>query len=196
MRRVITCTELEDIVRGMLKESRFVHSQGVAKVSSALSARFLGSPEPGYMAGIFHDAYRYMDGRDALKLCKRKKAKTSKFERENPVLLHGLVAALNFRKVAGPVPDSYLKAVRHHTLGSVSMGVLGACVYVADYIEPGRKHISAEDKDKIFNMPTLEGMVFEILTRERKYAKEVGRKVAPRSQRLYSFLKKGGKFEK
>ena len=187
-------TKLESLVKKHLKPSRFTHSQGVAKVCSDLSSRFLLDKEAGVYTGIFHDYARYLSDSEILKLCKKGGVEISKEEAEKPMLLHGAAASLLMRDIVGDVPESYLIAIRHHTLGSLNMGLLGACLYVADYTEPNRKHLTNDDRDEIFSLPSLEEMVLNILNREKKYYKEKGMTFAERTTELYKFLQNGGLF--
>lgn len=195
MSALMDYTSLCKVVSSMEKETRYIHSQGVAQVASALLERFIGDPVPGLYTGIFHDAYRYMEGPELLKISEEGGIDICPEERENPMLLHGAVAALRFPSVAGDCPDSWLSAIRHHTLGSVEMGIIGAALYIADYTEPGRKHITNEERTRIYTKRTLEEMVLAILYREKKYSEEISRPMAGRSIELEEFLEKGGRFE-
>lgn len=194
MSNLMDYTKLENIVKKHLKASRFEHSQGVAKVCSDLSTRFLLDKEAGLYTGIFHDYARYLSDSEILKICKKGGVEISKEEEDKPMLLHGAAASLLMRDIVGDVPESYLIAIRHHTLGSVNMGLLGACLYVADYTEPNRKHITNDDRNEIFSLPSLEEMVLNILEREKIYYKTKDMTFAARTVELYNFLKSGGLF--
>jgi len=195
MSSLMDYTELCDYLSLVEKESRFVHSKGVAEVAADLLERFIGDRQPGLYAGIFHDAYRYLSGEEMLFTCESARIDIFPEERENPMLLHGAVAALNFPRVVGACPDSWLRAMRHHTLGNVDMGIIGAAVYIADYSEPNRKHITDEERTRIYTKRSLEEMVLAILYKERQYSAEIGRKMAKTTIELTDFLEKGGRFE-
>lgn len=90
-------------------------------------------------------------------------------------------------------PDEYIKAVRFHTLGSVSMGALGAIIYIADFTEPGRKHLTEEYREFIFSSSTLEEMIIRIMDMQRAYFDKEGIKSAKVSDELYEYIKRGGK---
>ncbi|HET6763445.1 MAG TPA: HD domain-containing protein [Longimicrobiaceae bacterium] len=53
----------------------------------------------------------------------------------HPLLLHGPACA---EKVDGDADEEFREAVRYHTLGSASFGMLGKALYLADFMEPGR----------------------------------------------------------
>lgn len=195
MCRIISYTKLEKIVKGMIKESRFEHSVRVKETAVILARRFAQDLlEAAAYVGIFHDAYRYLSGDELLKECKKAKIKIEDEEKENPMLLHGAVAAIHFKEVAGVSPAGYFEAIRNHTLGSITMGRLGALLYIADFIEPGRTHLTDEDRAEILSHDTLEGVVLDILTRDLKYGESIGRKGAKISYELKEYLEKGGRF--
>lgn len=53
-----------------------------------------------------------------------------------PALLHGPAAAERLRDDADP---ALLDAIRYHTIGHPRLDVLGRALYLADFLEPGRK---------------------------------------------------------
>ncbi len=185
--------EIRSRVRNNMKESRFIHSEGVAEMASYLSGRFLSDPEMGRIAGIFHDYCRYMDDEALLSVCSGLDDIVPE-EREKPMLLHGAAAGLAFRELYPTFGNEYYLAMRHHTLGSIHMGKLGACVYIADYAEKGRKHLDDADRRRILSHSTLEEMVLDILYREREYRNSLGERMAGVSTELLEFLEKGGRF--
>ncbi len=52
-------------------------------------------------------------------------------------LLHGPAAA---ERLAGEADPELLDAIRYHTLGSSRFGRLGRALYLADFLEPGRRY--------------------------------------------------------
>lgn len=188
----ITYTELYNKVESMIKPSRFEHSVSVSECAASLAKRFSLSEDDARYCGIYHDAYRYVFGREYLDLCLNSGWKVFPEEIADQKLLHGLVAAINFPKDAGDVPFSYCLAVRHHTLGSVEMGRLGALIYIADYIEPGRKHLGEDERRAILSHDSLEGMIVAIMDMQREYFLSNGIKEAEVSKDLYDFCISGG----
>ncbi|MBQ2259635.1 MAG: bis(5'-nucleosyl)-tetraphosphatase (symmetrical) YqeK [Spirochaetales bacterium] len=187
----ITYTELYSKVEKMIKPSRFQHSVDVAKTAAMLAERFGLDKDAALIAGIYHDAYRYVDNPD-FDVIRSSGWEIFPEEQMQPMLLHGAVAAMHFDEDAETVPMSYKLAVRHHTLGSVEMGKLGALLYIADYIEPGRKHLTDEDRAIILSEPTLELMIVKIMDMQRPYFEREGIREAETSKALYEFIKKGG----
>ena len=188
----ISYTELYDKVKTMKKPSRFTHSEGVADTAYMLARRFGVDADAARYCGIYHDAYRYSPDDTTASFCIEKGWKIYPEEEANPMLLHGVLAAIHFPEDAGGVPVSYQLAVRHHTLGAIEMGRLGGVIYIADYIEPGRKHLDYEERGRILESATLEDMIISIMDMQRIYFEKEGIKEAAVSTELYDYLKSGG----
>ncbi|MBQ0070604.1 MAG: HD domain-containing protein, partial [Spirochaetales bacterium] len=187
-------TEIRAKVASSLKPSKFLHSQGVSDTAAMLAERFGLNVEEARICGIYHDAYRYDGTEDALSYLESKGVPLFPEEVEEPMLLHGVLAAAHFEEDAeGIVPDYMKDAVRHHTLGSKAMGRLGAVIYISDYIEPGRKHLTEENRREILSETSLEDMIVHIMDMQRPYLVREGINEAECSKELYDFLKKGGK---
>lgn len=187
-------TKIRKIVESRIKPERFLHSLGVEEVAVSLASRYCVSIQDAKVAAIYHDAYRYSGNEDSIALLEKAGYIVFPEERKNPMLLHGALAALHFDEDAGEaVPAEMKAAVRHHTLGHRTMGVLGAIIYIADYTEKGRKHLDNDDRKEIFSHTFLEDMVVDIIERERSYFNLSGIKEAEVTRELYDFLKEGGK---
>ena len=93
-------------------------------------------------ARAWHDAGRLHDAlRDAPEMLLRELAGDSPdFVVE---MLHGPAAAERLRR-DGETRQDLLDAIRYHTTGSISWGRLGRALYMADYLEPGRKFSRAD----------------------------------------------------
>lgn len=86
-------------------------------------------------AGWLHDVLRDADAEEL------RPRVGDEFRALHGKLLHGPAAA---ELLAGEVDEEILDAVRYHTLGSPRFGRLGRALYLADFLEPGRKRLDAE----------------------------------------------------
>jgi HD superfamily phosphohydrolase YqeK len=82
-------------------------------------------------AGVFHDALRDAPEHELRDLARDRSDYTTE-------MLHGPAAAARMA-ADGETRPELLDAVRFHTVGSPSWGRLGRALYMADYLEPGRK---------------------------------------------------------
>ncbi|HEY7893370.1 MAG TPA: hypothetical protein VIC24_00570 [Gemmatimonadaceae bacterium] len=113
----------------------------IARVTSLLVAWSvaLGMPAPACAAwrdaGLWHDALRDASEPDL---------RAWSGEPALPVgLLHGPAAANRLAQM-GETRSEVLDAIRWHTIGSDAWGRTGRALYMADYLEPGRKFSRAD----------------------------------------------------
>lgn len=186
--------KIRDKVEKKIKKERFLHSLGVAYTSSYLASRFFLDEDKARICGIYHDMYRYdIADSNAILLLEKNGFVLEKEEKENSVLLHGPLASMYSTKdLEEDVSLDIKNALRHHTLGSVEMGKLGAVLYIADYIEPGRRYIEDEERIDILSLDSLESMIIYIIDREKKKLKK-GQKEADVTERLYKYIKSGNR---
>ena len=117
-----------------VSEKRLAHIERVTDLLDEW-ARKLALPAEEALA--WHDAGRLHDAlRDAPESILRGLAGDSPdYVTE---MLHGPAAAEQMRR-DGERRTELLDAVRYHTVGSAQWGRLGRALYMADYLEPGRK---------------------------------------------------------
>jgi 2-amino-4-hydroxy-6-hydroxymethyldihydropteridine diphosphokinase len=131
--------ELEMPAWACVSEKRLAH---IERVTALLDewARKLELPAEEALA--WHDAGRLHDAlRDAPEHVLRGLAGDSPDYATE--MLHGPAAAERMRR-DGERRTELLDAVRYHTIGSVNWGRLGRALYMADYLEPGRKFSRAD----------------------------------------------------
>lgn len=114
-------------------EKRLAH---IGRVTALLDTWAPHVARDGDEARALHDAGRLHDAlRDAPEALLRELAGDA----ESPVeLLHGPAAATMLAR-SGEDRVDLLDAVRWHTLGSAAWGRVGQALYMADFLEPGRK---------------------------------------------------------
>jgi 2-amino-4-hydroxy-6-hydroxymethyldihydropteridine diphosphokinase len=90
-----------------------------------------GDAKAWHDAGVYHDALRDASERELRALAGEHAGYTTD-------MLHGPAAAIRMA-ADGESRAELLHAVRFHTVGSSAWGRLGRALYMADYLEPGRK---------------------------------------------------------
>jgi HD superfamily phosphohydrolase YqeK len=108
-----------------------------------------------------------------------------------PMLLHGPVAAdiLMQKGYDSPI----CTAVRYHTLGSPTMGRLGLVLFIADFIEPGRTHITVEQRESLLAKESLEAVCVGLLSMQDGYFESKGKHPAFSSLSLRKYIEEGGR---
>jgi 2-amino-4-hydroxy-6-hydroxymethyldihydropteridine diphosphokinase len=129
--------ELPDWAR--VSEKRRAH---IARVTELLDewARALRLPadqiRAWHDAGVLHDALRDAPEEWLRELSGHPEGYTTE-------MLHGPAAASRLAQ-DGEAREELLDAIRYHTVGSSNWGRLGRALYMADYLEPGRKFSRAD----------------------------------------------------
>ena len=166
-------TALYRQIRSELGMKRRAHSDSVVRVMERLAVRFALPFEAARFAGIGHDLAREWKDDDIRKLVRDDGTFTmSEEEKKQPMLMHGAAAAILIRDMLPdefPHTNAVMLAIRWHTVGSLAMGSLGYALFVSDYIEELRVHISPSRKRYIEELESLELMVLQILRNQIAY---------------------------
>lgn len=124
---------------GMLTPHRRGHSERVAEVMRSLAERHHLDPQDAHLAGLAHDLARELPRPDLLAEAARLGLAWGVEEEEEPVLLHGPIAA-KWLEAAGVGTPSIWSAIRYHTTAAPGLDPLGRALFVADGVEPGRRY--------------------------------------------------------
>jgi predicted HD superfamily hydrolase involved in NAD metabolism len=127
----------EELIAARLSPRRCEHAHRVAAEAVTLAQRFGAPAEKAELAGLLHDYCRELSDEDILAAAARYGIPVSPVEARRPKkILHGPVAAAELADLG--VDPEVTAAIRLHTIGAAGMSVLEKCVYLADYLEPGR----------------------------------------------------------
>jgi 2-amino-4-hydroxy-6-hydroxymethyldihydropteridine diphosphokinase len=101
-------------------------------------------------------------------------------------LLHGPAAATVLAR-EGETRQNVLDAVRYHTVGSGNWDQVGKALYMADYLEPGRK-FSKQDRHFLATLvPTAFDGVFRQVVRARlEWSVREGNYIFPETVALWN----------
>lgn len=179
--------EIDLFTKSAVSESRYEHSVRTAKMCQELCLKFGIDEKLGYLAGISHDMCKKLPDDVMMAVAARDGNPISDFEKNKPSLLHGRAAAVKLYEDFNVTDKDLIDAVANHTFGKVGLGDLGKILYVADKIEPGRKHVTPEYIKVKFNL-SLDKMVKEVLKENTDYLILKGRAVAEESLAFYRSL--------
>ncbi|MBU8684374.1 hypothetical protein CHCC20375_2250 [Bacillus licheniformis] len=131
-------------VQEQLTEQRYIHTVGVMETAVKLAERFGADVKKAEIAAIFHDYAKFrpkeemkqiiLDGGGPLEVLD--------FHHE---LWHAPAGAALVKTEVGITDEDILSAIRFHTSGRPNMTLLEKVIYVADYIEPGRRFPGVEE---------------------------------------------------
>jgi predicted HD superfamily hydrolase involved in NAD metabolism len=123
-----------------LSRELYEHSLRVAETAEQMAQAFGEDKLKAYNAGLLHDYAKIYQDTDLLALAQRYGYKIIDVEKAYPYLLHAQVSAKLAAEIFQINDSELLSAIEKHTLGSVRMNKLDKILYIADMIEPGRRH--------------------------------------------------------
>jgi predicted HD superfamily hydrolase involved in NAD metabolism len=132
----------------------------VESTSLLLAERFGQNPDYCSLAGLSHDICREMNRFELENLTGR--------TAEHYVLLHGHAGAEFLKKEFHMENQSILDAVRYHTSGNRGLDDIAKIVFLSDYLEPGRTHVSDRERNRL-SLLTLDDMVLAVAHNIKTY---------------------------
>lgn len=126
-------------VKIRLKSSRYKHVKRVVKTADELAQQHASSEVMRCrLAAWLHDAAKHWSPAELLNYAESHGFDMSPSERENPMLLHGIVGYMIGAEAFG-LDDPIIRSACHlHTTGGPGMSIVDKIVFLADLIEPGR----------------------------------------------------------
>lgn len=136
-----------------VSKARLTHCLGVEEIALKLASRFDVLPEMVSPAALLHDLCREYNPELLLKLAANFGIVIDDIEKEEPLLLHGAVAAAQVREDLGIIQPEILEAIQYHITGAANITALTQLIFIADFIEPGRTYQPARLlRDEAFSL--------------------------------------------
>lgn len=173
-----------------LDHKRFEHTLGVAYTASALAMCHQEDLNKAQIAGLLHDCAKCMDNEKKISICKKHNIPITDIERQNPFLLHAKVGSYLARKQFHIHDTDILNAILNHTTGRPGMSRLEKIVYIADYIEPGRKQAPNLAQVRRLAFMDLDAALLKILQDTLGYLKNIDSTIDPMTQQTYDYYEK------
>ena len=139
----------QSYARARLSDKRYAHTLRVAETAARLARLHDLDPEKACLAALLHDAAREVSEDELLRIANEESIAMGELEHEQPILLHGPVAAKLAGRDLGVEDEEVLAAIRVHTTGEPGMGPLALGLYLADKIEPDREGADVENLRKL-----------------------------------------------
>lgn len=180
--------ELEKKIRKVQDAKRFEHTLGVEFTAAALAMRYGGSVMDAQIAGVLHDCAKCLSDEKRVKICEKHNIPISEVERRNPFLLHAKAGAcLAEEKYEIRNNPEIVNAIRYHTTGREDMSLLEKIVFVADYIEPGRRHAPNLPEIRRLAFEDLDTAVLQILEETLDHLKKSGGEIDSMTETVYHY---------
>ncbi len=184
--------ELNDIRKKLekkLKEDRYIHTLGVMYTASSMAMRYGENINQAMTAGLLHDCGKYCSVKEQIHLCKTHRIALTDAELEVPALIHAKLGAYLAEHEYGVHDRAVLDAITYHTTGRPEMSMLEKIVYLADYIEAGRKAIPGLERVRRAAFSEIDLAVRLSAESTLSYLKQAGRKIDPMTTRTYEYYR-------
>ena len=169
---------------------RYEHSLSVSYTCMALAMRYGYDIGRAEMAGLLHDcAKRYGDSELIVK-CQKHGIKLTEGEKKAPAVIHATYGAWMAEHKFGIQDPEILSAIRCHTTGKPRMGMLDKILYIADYIEPGRKQNQDLSLIRRLAYQDLDSAMEKILADTLTYLRTTDGQVDDMTNRTYQYYKR------
>ncbi len=195
MRR-ITCimktNELSKIRKSLektLDPKRYEHTLGVEYTAAALAMRYDASILNAQLAGLLHDCAKCLSNTKRLSICEKNNITVTEVEKRNPFLLHAKVGGFLAKETYGVEDKDVINAILNHTTGRPGMSLLEKIIFIADYIEPGRKQAPNLQEIRRLAFINIDQALVKILEDTLAYLQGSGGELDPMTARTYEYYR-------
>ncbi len=169
---------------------RFAHTLGVEFTAAALAMKYQADVTDAQIAGLLHDCAKCLTDEKRVSICEKHRIPMTDIERRNPFLLHAKVGEYLAREKYGITNPDILNAIRFHTTGRENMSLLERIVFVADYIEPGRRQAPNLTEIRQLAFTDLNAAMLKILEDTLSYLKATGGELDPMTEITYEYCRR------
>ena len=171
-------SKMDSYLKSHLSPSRYSHSVSTANTCRTLASKFGCDPKRAFFTGLVHDIAREYSKEELVEWASKDGLPIRELDLHSPVLLHGRAGAMVLKNQFGIEDLDVLAALQAHTTGTSGMKPLAKILFVADDIEPERKHITPEFLSSLEGLD-LDGMVYAVLMGTLNHLASKGKGVDP-----------------
>lgn len=170
-----------------LDAKRFEHTLGVAYTAASLAMCYDEDINRALTAGLLHDCAKCISNEKKIAICEKHNIPINEVEWENPFLLHAKVGSYMAMKQFNIHDQDIINAILNHTTGRPGMSPLEKIVYIADYIEPGRKQAPNLQLIRKMAFQNINQALVNILGDTLQYLESTGTPIDVMTQKTYDF---------
>lgn len=132
--------EIQQYLSDKLSAKRFQHVLAVQEMAIDLACIHKADVWHANLAALLHDSAKWMNPQALYGAVRSYQIRLDPIEEITPSLLHPLIGVKLAVETFAVTELEVLEAIRNHTTGNPSMGVISQILYVADFAEPTRTH--------------------------------------------------------
>ncbi|MBO5472931.1 MAG: bis(5'-nucleosyl)-tetraphosphatase (symmetrical) YqeK [Lachnospiraceae bacterium] len=189
--KVSDISKLRKAMEKELEAKRYEHTLSVAYTAANLAMVHGEDVDRALTAGMLHDCAKCMSHSKQAALCEKNHIRLSEAElAKNSPLIHAKSGSVLAKTKYHIKDQDILNAICYHTTGRPNMSLLEKIVYIADYIEPGRKHAGNLPEIRRLAYQDLDAALRRILGDTLIYLSQKGGQVDTMTQKTYDFYVK------
>lgn len=171
-----------------LEAKRYEHTLSVAYTAANLAMVYGEDIGKALTAGMLHDCAKCMSHSKQVAVCTKNHMQLSEAEAaKNSPLIHAKAGSILAKTKYKIADQDILNAICYHTTGRPDMSLLEKIVYIADYIEPGRKHAENLTEIRRLAYQDLDAAMCNILRDTLSYLAQKGGQIDSMTQKTYDF---------
>lgn len=176
-------------VKKYLDQDRYEHTLGVMYLCASLAMLYNEDINEAMIAGLLHDCAKCIPSKKKIRLCEKYHLSISESERQNPSLLHAKLGAYLAATKYHVRDQRILDAIICHTTGKPKMTMLDKILYIADYIEPGRKEAPNLPEVRKLAFQDIDACLYLILKDSLAYLHTRNLAIDPMTEKTYLYYK-------
>ena len=184
----MTIEKMKKRVREMITDKRYEHTLGVEYTACCLAYRYGADPIKARTAAVLHDCAKYVPHERMIQECEEAGCPVSESERKNAAILHAKLGAYRAKDVYQIDDEDILSAIACHTTGKPEMNTLDKIIYIADYIEPGRRPLPMLDEIRAVAFQNLDKAMYLILKSTLSYLNDKKSDIDQMTQKTYEYF--------
>ena len=132
--------DIQQYLSDKLSAKRLQHVLAVQEMAVDLARVHGANVWHANLAALLHDSAKWMNAQELYDAVRCYEIRLDPIEKVNPSLLHPLIGVKLAVEKFAVTELEVLEAIRNHTTGNPSMGIISQVLYVADFAEPTRTH--------------------------------------------------------
>lgn len=172
-----------------LDKDRYDHTMGVMYTDASLAMCHGTDIEQAMIAGLLHDCAKCIPSAQKIRMCDKYHLSVSDVELKNPSLLHAKLGAFIAAKKYHIEDREIINAIASHTTGKPDMTVLEKIIYIADYMEPGRKELPNMAVVRKLAYTDLDECLYRILEDSLTYLASRNIPLDPMTEKTYQYYR-------
>lgn len=185
--KTVDIKKIKKSMEKTLDSKRYEHTIGVEYTAAALAMRYDVSIEDARIAGLLHDCAKCLSDEKRLSFCEKHNISINVIERKNPSLLHAKVGSFLAMEEYHVENMEIISAILNHTTGRPGMTLLEKIIFIADYIEPGRKQAPNLLEIRKLAFVDLDKALIRILEDTLTYLEDGKGEIDPMTQKTYEY---------